>query len=322
MSTTGIITPIAEWTALLKHIADGDALNGENFLEELQGIANRLEWLKFRSPVIQTYAATGSVTKPPGFPDDAPVTAILIGGGGGGAGGNSGSDFAGGGGGGSGFPRVFHLRGSDFDGTETVTIGAGGVGGAGNSSTPASGAAGGETILTLVSAEGSVRAPGGGGGSRMFVTPGENPNGGIGFHGGGPGYSTDYAGGGVKGGEAFGGIRGQHLSEGVSTGAGGAAAYIASAAIQTYWFGQLGSNNSSGNVTSYGGGSGAPSAFPFFVTGFTAAAAGGTAGSAGGGTGGPGPGAGGGGGGATFTSGQHGNGGNGASGFCVLIWGA
>lgn len=48
MAITGIITDVDVFTEPLKHIADGEALNGEHFKEELQGAANRTRHLKNR----------------------------------------------------------------------------------------------------------------------------------------------------------------------------------------------------------------------------------------------------------------------------------
>jgi hypothetical protein len=99
------------------------------------------------------FTASGSLSKPSGFPDDGVV--IIEAWGGGGGGGSTGSSGAGGGGG---FNRgVF--RGADLGASETVTIGAGGAGG-----TP--GVSGGNTTV------GSLLFAGGGGGGNISASIG------------------------------------------------------------------------------------------------------------------------------------------------------
>lgn len=48
MAINGIITDVDEFTEPLSHIADGDALSGAHFQEELQGLANRTRHHKNR----------------------------------------------------------------------------------------------------------------------------------------------------------------------------------------------------------------------------------------------------------------------------------
>lgn len=57
MAITGIITDVDVFTEPLKHIADGEALNGEHFKEELQGVANRTRHLLARVVAIESALA-------------------------------------------------------------------------------------------------------------------------------------------------------------------------------------------------------------------------------------------------------------------------
>lgn len=57
MAITGIITDVDVFTEPLKHIADGEALNGEHFKEELQGAANRTRHLLNRVAAIESALA-------------------------------------------------------------------------------------------------------------------------------------------------------------------------------------------------------------------------------------------------------------------------
>lgn len=72
MAITGIITDVDVFTEPLKHIADGEALNGEHFKEELQGAANRTRHLLNRVAAIEsalakyvsaTYAVSGNAAQ-------------------------------------------------------------------------------------------------------------------------------------------------------------------------------------------------------------------------------------------------------------------
>lgn len=57
MAINGIITDVDLFTEPLKHIADGDALNGEHFKEEIQGAANRTRHLLNRVTAIESALA-------------------------------------------------------------------------------------------------------------------------------------------------------------------------------------------------------------------------------------------------------------------------
>src|SRR5690606_35155558 len=95
MATTGIITDVDIFTEPVPHIADGDALNGEHYREQMQAVANRTRWLRNRidgpeaRPKTHLFVSgSGSVA----IPEWAQLVEIVaVGGGGGGGGGSTGA---------------------------------------------------------------------------------------------------------------------------------------------------------------------------------------------------------------------------------------
>ncbi len=223
---------------------------------------------------IQTFDASGTWTKPSGFPSDAYV---LIEAWGAGGGGGSGSSGGGGGGGGGGGYRRLETTLAALGATETVTVGAGGTAGdpagaGGNSSFGSlltgygggggdatgggtAGGGGGGGGLTSAGASGSGSSgDGGNGGGPSIWTGASNPNTGT-SSGGTPGTpGTGNAGGG--GGAAAAGRGGS----GTGGGGGGGSAGGSGAGGGSIWGGGGGSNTGTAGASVYGGNGGADGA--------------------------------------------------------------
>src|SRR5690606_13167098 len=116
-------------TEPVPHIVDGDALNGENFREEMQAVANRTRWLRNRidgpeaRPKTHLFVSgSGSVA----IPEWAQLVEIVaVGGGGGGGGGSTGGQFGAPGGGSGGYRHAL-LAASLFSADLDYSVGTGG----------------------------------------------------------------------------------------------------------------------------------------------------------------------------------------------------
>jgi hypothetical protein len=187
------------------------------------------------------FTASGSLSKPSGFPDDGLVIIEAWAGGGGGHSG------AGGGGGGGGYNRGI-FRGVQLAASETVTIGAGGAAG------QPGGAGGNTTVGSLLTAYGggggSSNNTGGGGGGQ--ISAGASANGTTGGLGGGPfrgaGGNGSSGGNGNSGGGSDGGAGG----DGIFGGGGGGAVAAGGSSL----FGGGGGGGGGGGASVFGGAGG------------------------------------------------------------------
>lgn len=170
-------------------------------------------------PYYTAITASGTWTKPAGFPDDAIVEIEGWGGGGGGGGSTSGS-----GGGGGGYSRIA-LRYVDVPSSIAVVIGGGGAGANGNAAD-----GGNTTVGSLLTAYGGIggSAVGGGGGGELAKGTGgaggpigggdSNTNAGTLWGGGGGGTGTSSSGSPAGSGVFGGGGGGGRFSSGSSPG--------------------------------------------------------------------------------------------------------
>lgn len=229
-------SPVALLDAAGSALVPGACVAGTRVLVEVVGSALRIlaggTGSGFAAaPSYQAFTASGTWTKPAGYPDDHMVTIEMWGGGGGGS--RKVSSLDGSGGGGGGYAEV-RIRMADLPSSVTVTIGAGGLGRTGSSG---DGGIGGNTtfgsICTAFGGGGGGTGVGGGGGgshaagavgSTVAASIGGGP-GGSGAAGVVPGTIWGGAGGGggtyaggdaIKGGAGGGGSGSSAVSGGIS----------------------------------------------------------------------------------------------------------
>lgn len=198
---------IGAGSTVLASIAEAEAGTATNRLMTPARVKNAIDALSAQ-PVMSTFTASGTWTKPSGYSADTPVTVEAWGGGGGGAGYSGNNVNAGGGGGGAYAVKTFRF--GDLPATVAVTIGAGGA--AGTNVRGGEGATGGNTTFgSLLTAYGggggSTENAGGSGGGELAagLRPSQGSAGGA--VGGGNAGATAYTihGGGGGGGPSAGG---------------------------------------------------------------------------------------------------------------------
>lgn len=283
---------------------------------------------------IQTFAATGTWTKPTAPDGCAPYTTVevlLLGGGGsGGAGrrGAAGTIRCGGGGGASGAYTRHTLDISTCGATETVTIGAGGTAVAGQTVNDSNGSAGVAGGNTQFGASRLAVAQGGGAGAGGSATAGAGGSGAASVVAGASGGTANTSGGaGVAGNGTANGSGGTVFSYAAGGGAGGGitAADAASAGgaggIQNFRALAGGAGGAGGGAGPAGSPGSAPTIGSAECLGGSGGGGGGSGKTANAGAGGAGGGygAGGGGGGASLNGFTSGGGGAGSGGYAVVI---
>jgi len=270
------------------------------------------------SDAVQTFATSGTWTKPPGA---ALVTVLLIAGGGGGGSGAveaSGTVATGGAGGGGGAYSLVTLPATVLNSTESVTVGTGGAGGAAVGTAAAHGNAGGNGSNSVFkSADFAVANWGAGGAGGGAATAAAGGASGPGSWPGSAGASSSASGGAGAAGAgtlqgATGGGAGGGVSSGAVASAGGAAGNVSVSG------GIAGGAAGTAGAGAGGAGGSADALVPIAGTGGGGGGASTSAGAGAGGAGGK-YGAGGGGGGAALTGHDSGAGGAGAPGIVVVI---